>query len=142
MWFIFRQLLFWIWASPATMFGLFVGVLSMPLGTRWQRSGHTLECHGGPICWVLEHLPVPAAAMTLGHVIWGQSPAALDFTRNHERVHVKQYERWGPIFIPAYLLASLWLKIRGRKGYWDNPFEREAYEFDRLCQVGECERLA
>jgi len=65
--------------------------------------------------------------MTLGHVVLGGSPQALDATRNHELVHVEQYERWGPAFIPAYFLCALLLRLQGRHGYWDNPFEREAY---------------
>ena len=47
-------------------------------------------------------------ALTLGHVVLGVSQAALDDTRAHERVHVAQYERWGPLFLPAYLAASGW----------------------------------
>ena len=48
-------------------------------------------------------------------------------TRAHERVHVRQCERWGPLFVPAYLGVSLWLMARGRDAYRDNPFEVEAY---------------
>ena len=65
--------------------------------------------------------------MTLGHVVLGRSAAALDVCREHEMVHVRQYERWGPVFIPAYLLCSLVLLMRGRDAYRENPFEREAY---------------
>jgi len=65
--------------------------------------------------------------MTLGHVVLGRDELLLDLTRDHERVHVRQCERWGPLFIPAYLLASLWVKLRGGRPYEDNPFEREAY---------------
>ena len=36
-------------------------------------------------------------------------------------------QRWGPLFIPAYLTASLLQLVRGRRPYEDNPFEREAY---------------
>ena len=42
-------------------------------------------------------------------------------------VHVRQCERWGPLFIPAYLVASAVLWCRGRDFYEENPFEREAY---------------
>ena len=66
--------------------------------------------------------------MTLGHVILGASEADLDAARRHEQVHVRQYERWGPLFIPAYLAASAWLWLRGRDPYRDNPFERQAYD--------------
>ena len=34
-------------------------------------------------------------AFTLGHTILGQTDAALDISRDHEMVHVRQYERWG-----------------------------------------------
>jgi hypothetical protein len=39
---------------------------------------------------------------------------------------VRQYERWGVFFFPAYALCSLWQAMRGRDWYRDNPFEREA----------------
>ena len=45
--------------------------------------------------------------MTLGHVIIGRDRWSLDFCRDHEQAHVRQVERWGIAFIPAYLLASL-----------------------------------
>lgn len=45
-------------------------------------------------------------------------------------VHVRQYERWGPLMGPAYLLASLYMHLTGRRAYRDNPFEREAYDLD------------
>ena len=35
---------------------------------------------------------------------------------------------WGPLFVPAYFAASLWQWSRGKHPYWDNPFEREAYD--------------
>jgi hypothetical protein len=43
---------------------------------------------------------------------------------------VKQYERWGPFFIPAYLGSSAWMWLRGRDAYRDNPFEAEAFADD------------
>lgn len=66
--------------------------------------------------------------MTLGHIVIGRDQQCLDSTRSHERVHVRQCERWGPMFIPAYLFFSLRLLIRGGDAYRDNPFEREAYD--------------
>jgi len=89
-----------------------------------------LELHGGWIAKFLRNgtfLPGGASAMTLGHVVLGRDKSALDRTRDHERVHVSQCERWGPLFVPAYLLASLMLHLRGRDAYHDNPFEREAF---------------
>jgi hypothetical protein len=34
---------------------------------------------------------------------------------------------WGPAFIPAYLLASLWALATGRNAYSGNYFERDAF---------------
>lgn len=67
-----------------------------------------------------------AMAITIGHVVLGVSEAALDVTRDHERVHVRQYERWGPFFIPAYFWSSLVVWARGGHAYLDNGFERQA----------------
>jgi hypothetical protein len=124
-----RQLFCYLWASPATLCGLALGAVGLATGGRWQRRARTMEFHGGAVCWLLDHAPLcdGAMAMTLGHVILGQTAAALDITRKHELVHVRQYERWGPLFIPAYLVCSAVIWLRGGEAYRDNPFEREAY---------------
>jgi hypothetical protein len=119
-----------LWTFPTTAIGLLVGALCIPLGARWQFVDGVLECHGGGVAWLLEHatlLQDGAMAITFGDVVLGRTPAALDLTRRHERVHVRQAHRWGPFFIPAYLLASLiaWLQRRG--AYRGNAFERAAY---------------
>ncbi len=67
-----------------------------------------------------------ASAMTLGHVIIGRDPHCLESCRDHEQAHVRQAERWGGLFIPAYLLASGWAWCRGRHYYLDNCFEVDA----------------
>ena len=69
-------------------------------------------------------------AMTLGFSILGRSAESLDRCRQHEMVHVRQYAIWGPLFGPAYLLCSLYLWIRGRDAYRENPFEVQAYAVD------------
>lgn len=80
--------------------------------------------------WILRYcVPIPggAHAITFGHVVLARDAAALDSSRTHERVHVRQYERWGPLFIPAYLLISLFLLLSGRDSYRENFFEKEAF---------------
>jgi hypothetical protein len=47
-------------------------------------------------------------------------------TLRHELEHVRQYEKWGPLFVPAYLIAAVWVWLRGRHHYRDNPFELAA----------------
>ena len=90
-----------------------------------------IEAHSPFLRRALSSLPPlghGADAMTLGHVVIGRDARALEWTRAHERVHVRQYERWGPLFVPAYLLAGLWALTRGGHPYFDNRFEREACE--------------
>lgn len=120
----------YLWAFPATCVGYAVGMVGLLSGGTCRRRGWIVEFHGGGVAWLLQHVPgldAGAAAMTLGHCILAQSPADLDGCYDHERVHVRQYERWGPFFIPAYLACSFWLWLRGRDHYLDNPFEREAF---------------
>jgi hypothetical protein len=107
--------------------GAAVGVLGLITGGRARRLGRVIEFHGGATTWLLEHFPGHPVAMTLGHVVLGVTDAALVGSRSHELVHVRQYERWGPLFIPAYLLCSLMLWLRGKDPYHANPFEREAF---------------
>jgi hypothetical protein len=123
------RLLAYLWASPWTLFGLFWGTLALLTGGRMQLVQGVIEFHGGFPAWLLRRAPLigGAAAITFGHTVLARTQAALDATRSHERIHVRQYERWGPFFIPAYLLCSLWLLLRRRSPYWDNPFEQEAY---------------
>ena len=71
-----------------------------------------------------------AIAITFGHTILGVDQRTLDGVRVHEHVHVRQYERWGPFFLPAYLTCSAWLWLRGGHPYLDNPFEVEAFQKD------------
>ncbi len=118
-----------LWAGPNTLLGLLLGVVGLATGGRARCHDGTLEFYGGGLGWLLEHMPIgqQILAITFGHVILGKSADALDLTREHELVHVRQYERWGPALIPAYCLASLFVWLRGGRAYWDNPFERQAY---------------
>jgi hypothetical protein len=122
----------YLWAAPATLLGLLLAPFARLSGGGVRCVDGVVEVHGGLVRRLLSRLPVigSAAAMTLGHTVIGQDQACLDQSRAHERVHVRQYERWGPLLIPAYLLASLWVRMSGRHPYWDNPFEREAYRTD------------
>lgn len=116
------------WAAPASLLGLLLAALLALAwrGARWRRIRGTLE-----IAPRRGHARLPFAAITLGHVIVGASTAELTRLRAHERVHVRQFERWGALMLLAYPLASLWVWLRGGKAYWDNPFEREARRQER-----------
>ena len=93
-----------------------------------------VEAHGPALAWLLSHftlVPDGAAALTLGHVVIARDSWSLESTRAHERVHVRQCEVWGPLFVPAYLSASLSATLRGGNCYFDNRFEVEAFDAAR-----------
>ncbi len=71
-------------------------------------------------------------AFTVGHTVLGQTDAALDISRHHEIVHVRQVERWGgPLMGPAYLGCSLvlWLLPHDLRSL---PFQDGAFDL-ALC---------
>ena len=126
------RLLPYAWAAPYTALGLLLAWVAVLCGGWWRLRAGAVECGGGRIGRLVARLPAPCSfgAMTLGHVILGIDGATLDAARAHEQVHVRQYERWGPLFLPAYLASSLVQLLRGRRPYLDNRFEREAYAKD------------
>jgi len=123
------RLLAYAWAAPYSAAGLVFGALAMLFGARAHVRQGALEFGGGRLGSLLSRLPAPFgfSAITFGHVILGIDHAALATCRAHEQVHVRQYERWGPFFVPAYLLSSLAQLVQGRRPYLDNRFEREAW---------------
>ncbi len=125
-----RRWLCYAWVAPTTALGLLLALLAIATGGRLRIIAGVLEVYGGATAWLLRHgtlLKGGAHALTLGHIVLGRDRTALDLTRAHERVHVCQCERWGPLFIPAYLLGSVYAWLRRRDMYRDNPFEREAF---------------
>lgn len=123
------RLFVYVWAFPTTALGLLFVPESLLSGDVRFVDG-VLEVNGRLVRWFLTHCTIlrgGASAMTLGHVVLARSRAVHDATRCHERVHVRQCERWGPLFIPAYLTMSAVLWFRGLRAYEDNPFEREAF---------------
>ena len=125
-WRIFRYL----WASPTTCLGLAFLPMIRVTGGGYNIVGGVLELHGGAAEFFLRRftlVPGGASAMTLGHVVLGRDLDALEWSRDHERVHVRQAERWGPLFLPAYGVASLVAWMNGESAYRGNRFEREAY---------------
>ncbi len=125
---LWLRLLRALWAGPYTLLGIALGLPAVVSGGGAQRIDGVWEFYGGWLVWALNRLPLHnVQAMTLGQSVVGRSLAALDATRDHERIHVRQYERWGPLLGPAYLGCCLVLWCQGRDAYRDNPFEREAY---------------
>ena len=110
-----RRVLAYVWASPWSL----VGLLLAPLFSRRRVESGVLVCEGaswpGRLGWRY-------TAITFGHVVLCVT-ATTESLMRHELAHVRQYERWGPLFLPAYLLGSLWAVLTGKHYYRDNPFE-------------------
>ena len=120
-----------LWAAPNTLLGLVAAGIARATGGEARRVAGVVEASGGAAAWALGRLARHGvSAMTLGHVVVGQSRADLDATRRHERVHVRQYARWGPLFLPLYALSSLVALARGRDAYRGNAFEAAAFAED------------
>jgi hypothetical protein len=109
------RLLRLVWAGPNSLIGLALA----PLFRRRRIRRGVLLCEGAT--WP-RRLGWRFRAIAFGHVVL--SVDELDArTFEHELVHVSQYERWGPLYLPAYGLSSLLALVRGRHFYRDNGFE-------------------
>lgn len=123
-----RQFAKLLWASPCSIVGLVPSVLVILLGGKARRKDGALEVtfrkrvsNCGKAAKSLRF-----RGITFGHIIIAVTEEELERLRAHELVHVRQYERWGIFFFPAYLGSSIWQLLRGRKPYWDNHFEVQA----------------
>jgi hypothetical protein len=121
-----------IWPMPCTLIGLAVGYVP-GLGDRTvvYHQG-VIGIYGPRIARLLQKVPIQggAAALTLGHCVLARDEETFRATFTHEWVHVRQYEWWGPFFLPAYGLNSLWQWLRGKDAYRDNTFERQARRYE------------
>jgi Domain of unknown function (DUF4157) len=103
------------WAAGNTLVGL-AGALTVRGRRRaWRGVLLVEEARGGLAAFLGWR---GFSAITLGHVIVANRRLD-DRLLAHELRHVAQHERWGPLFYPAYLLASV-------AGYRRNPFEAAA----------------
>jgi len=117
-----------LWALPCSAIGLMVAAVPLVLGGSAKWSAGALEVtyrssQGG--CGKLASR-LPFRAIVFGHVIIAVTQQELIVIGPHERVHVAQYEVWGPLFLLAYPAASFWQLLNGRSPYWHNYFEVQA----------------
>lgn len=121
------------WAAPASALGLVCAVPLLLTGGRCRRVRGALEVALPP--WLARSVigrRLPFVAITLGHVVVGESLATLERLRRHELVHVRQFEQWGAAMLVAYPLESAWQWLRGRRAYLDNRFEVAARAGERV----------
>jgi hypothetical protein len=129
----FPRWIIYLWAFPNTVWGLILTGIVVVSGGEARVVEGVLEVCGGASDFCLRRivgliLRGGASAMTLGHVVLARDAQLLVVTRAHERIHVRQCEKWGPLFIPAYIWASVWAWVTGRRPYKDNFFERQAFQ--------------
>ena len=120
--------LLYAWAFPATLVGLALALYARAGGASVAIAEGVIEVAGGRLGIAVSRFRHPFCfnAITFGHVIYAVDPRLLAECRAHERVHVRQYERWGVLFFALYAGSSLFEALRGRDAYWDNYFERQA----------------
>ncbi|WP_249660959.1 signal peptide prediction [Variovorax sp. PCZ-1] len=121
-----------LWAAPCSALGLMLCSAALLSGGQLRWRAGALECclksDSDLMRWLDRHQPF--AAITLGHVIFALRAEDLQRWHAHERVHVKQFERWGALLLLAYPLASLWAWLKGEDAYLANCFEQEAYRLE------------
>jgi hypothetical protein len=108
-----------IWAGPNSL----IGLVLLPFFRR-RRIAHGVVLGEGA-SWP-PRLGWHYTAITFGHVVLSVRDPIPDDVLRHELEHVRQYEIWGPFFVPLYWLTSLAAIVRGRHFYRDNPFEAAA----------------
>lgn len=113
------------WALPVSCIGILLLPFVMLSGGAVVIAKGVIEAEGAMVSFLLSRLRIDAIA--IGHVIFGRNADSLVRCRDHERVHVRQCERWGPLFPLLYLLSSVIALARGQDPYRDNRFEQEAF---------------
>jgi hypothetical protein len=125
----FKKIILGIWTFPNSFLGLLFIFLAVK-GSVHIVDG-SVEIESPLIANVFQKITNSEGsllALTLGQFVIGCNKTVLRSARKHERVHVRQYERWGILFIPAFFIASFYAKLGGRHPYKDNIFEREAVD--------------
>jgi hypothetical protein len=107
----------YVWPLPCTTVGLLATLAAMALGAKTKWVEGVLEVAlAQPSSVKYKRLrALPFVAITLGHVVIGLTAQDLEQLRAHEQAHVRQYERWGPLFFVAYPASSAWQWLRGKR---------------------------
>jgi hypothetical protein len=105
-----------LWTLPNTLLGLVAGALTFQ---RPRVVEGALVFDRGARGLTAAMRSFDRAAMTVGYVIVSSEPVEGRLLR-HEQHHIRQYRRWGPFFIPIYLLLAI------PYGYRRHPMELAA----------------
>ena len=105
-----------LWTLPNTVLGLVCGALTFQR-PRVVQGAVVFDRAPRGLTAVMTRFD--RTAMTVGYVIVSAVPVEGTLLR-HEQHHIEQYRRWGPLFIPVYLLLAIPF------GYRRHPMERAA----------------
>lgn len=116
------------WAAPCSAVGLLLATIPLALGGKavWRNGALEVTYRRNQAGCGKFAQALPFRGIVFGHVILAVTDEELYHIGPHERVHVEQYEHWGPFFFFAYGLSSLWQLLHGRSPYWYNHFEVQA----------------
>jgi hypothetical protein len=118
----------WWRSLPGDMLGRLVMVgCGIPAPTREHDAGEVravLVEDPRVARWFRVHA-IPVEAQTLGRYVFSRGPLP-PHTLAHEVEHIRQWERYGPLFLPLYFGSSAVALCRGRRPYWENRFEAAA----------------
>lgn len=119
------RLLGYLWASPVTLVGMSLALVTVLTGGSLRLRQGVVEVFGGLLGLLFRgnRLWQGGAAMCLGHVILARDAVSMERSRSHELYHVRQFEQWGPLLLPVYWLVGVWLWYRGYHPYLDHPME-------------------
>jgi hypothetical protein len=119
----------YLWRSlPGDMLGRAVMVfcgISVP--TRLYRSGDvTAIVIEDPRTerWLRANT-IPLAAQTVGRYVFARERLS-DHILEHECEHIRQWQRYGPFYLPLYFGLSAAGSLRRRRVHWDNRLEAAA----------------
>jgi hypothetical protein len=111
----------YVWALPNSLLGLLLGLLSFQR-PRLDRGVLVFDRARRGFLWAFGRSRW--RAITLGHVVLATRRLE-GRLRDHERTHVRQHARLGPLFLPSYLALHVFT------GYRKNPFETAAMRAER-----------
>jgi hypothetical protein len=105
-----------LWTLPNTLLGVVAGAFTFQR-PRVVEGALVFDRRARGLTAVMREFD--RTAMTVGYVIVSSEPVEGTLLR-HEQHHIRQYERWGPFFIPLYLVLSI------AYGYRRHPMELAA----------------
>ena len=105
-----------VWTSPNTLIGLVLGLCTFQ---RPRVADGAIIFDRTPRGLTALMLHANRVAMTVGFVILSARPVTGRLLA-HEQHHIRQYEAWGPLFIPVYLVLAI------GHGYRHHPMEVRA----------------